>query len=96
VPIKGRGMILQGIKNTQWFSLLLKGGLPLCVFCLCIHFLALMEHSLTMIQKAKTSQMSVLILVLMEDALGEQKIDLSDNQCITIDFLQNSLNFHKN
>ena len=26
---------------------------------------------------------AVLILVLMEDTLGEQKIDLSDNQCFT-------------
>ena len=38
----------------------------------------------------------VLILILMEDALGEQKIDLSDNQSLTSEILQKSFNFHKN
>ena len=40
--------------------------------------------------------LGVLILVLMEDTLGEQKVDLSDNQCITRSFSQNPLDFHKN
>ena len=56
-----------------------------------------MEHSLTFKKDdIPYSSYDVLILILMEDTLGEQKIDLSDNQLLTSKILQKPFNFHKN